>query len=97
MSLFKFNPMKFDTVNAVLEELSSSVHRATEVKILEQLGDLVSKGLLEVEYGPYTLTQDSIHQVSVHQMISLKLKDKEYIESLEAEVKALKLLLKEKL
>lgn len=57
----------------------------TESLLLEQLNDLLSRGLLVVEKTEPVLIQDSTGKVQIHQKINLTLRDKEYIEKLEKE------------
>ena len=74
------------------------VHEAIKQKenlILDQLTELVSRGLLVVEQTNPTLTRtynhsSQQHEVKLAQCIKLKLKDQEYIERLEAENKEYK-------
>ncbi|HRT83956.1 MAG TPA: hypothetical protein P5523_04895 [Bacteroidales bacterium] len=62
------------------------VAEQTESLLLEQLSDLLSRGLLVVEKTEPVLTQDhSTGKVQIHQKINLTLRDKEYIEKLEKE------------
>lgn len=75
---------------AYASEIMADMARQTENLILEQLNDLVSRGLLVVERGPMSLvhSQDK-DKIEVRQSCRLILKDKEYIEKLEAENKLL--------
>ncbi len=56
-----------------------------ENMILEQLSDLVKKGLLVVEETQPVITIDSENNLKVSQSCRLALKDKEYISNLESE------------
>ena len=75
------------------ERMVQQVAEQAEGLILEQLNDLVSRGLLVVELGPLsfysTSNLDGTH-LKVHRTVKLVLKDKEYIETLEAENAKLK-------
>lgn len=78
-----------------LEGLYSPLQREFMEKkqalILEQLGDLVSKGLLVIqEVQPVLVKDDSSNKITLQGAIRLTLRDKEYIEKLEKENKALK-------
>jgi len=63
-----------------------------EQLLLDQLGDLVSKGLLICERGPISMYEDVTRPYSykVSQQVKFVLKDKEYITKLEQENKELK-------
>lgn len=59
--------------------------------ILNQLNDLISRGLLVVEEGTSVLTySEHSSKIELNQSINLKLKDQDYIEQLERENKELK-------
>jgi hypothetical protein len=62
-----------------------------ESLVLEQLSDLVKRGLLVIEQSEPVLVQDLYaDKLVLKQAVRLSLKDKEYIEKLEAENTALK-------
>lgn len=68
-----------------------SFARQKESVILEQLNDLISRDLLVVQEGPQSLVRDlESDKITIQQSIRLVLKDKEYIEKLEIENRALK-------
>ena len=72
-------------------DLAFEVAKQTEESILAQLNDFISRGLLEIEMGPITFVSSDISmRVEVRQRVALKLKDKEYIQKLEAENKELR-------
>lgn len=76
-----------------LKVMADEIYKQTEALILEQLNELISRGLLVIEKGPMSLTTyDSHfsnvgdpHKIKVSQTVKLKLKDQEYIERLEKE------------
>ncbi len=76
-----------------INEMASEVAKHTENMILEQLNELISRGLLIVEKGPMSLTTCDSHfsdirdpyKIKVSQIVRLVLKDREYIERLEKE------------
>jgi len=79
--------------NPNVETLSSiiwDVQLKTEENILRQLGDLVKKDLLRIEMHPSILVySENSDSIELKQPITLKLKDQEYIESLEEQIKIL--------
>ncbi len=71
-------------------DLLKTVSKNTEDIMLEQLEDMLKRGVLVVEKSEPVLIQDAQTQkVTVQQKIKLTLKDKEYIERLEGEVRTL--------
>lgn len=66
----------------------ASQHR--ESLILGQLNDFVSRGLIIVESGPMSMVRDQFgpnpNELQIRQTVTLRLKDREYIESLEKKV-----------
>lgn len=90
----KDNPFNFEykpnIMQSLTEELNDQVVKHTENLLLEQLNDFVSRGLIIAEKGPMTMVRDpSNDKIVINQSINLVLKDKEYIESLEKQVKEL--------
>lgn len=80
-----------------MSDLSREVSKHTESLILEQLNDFVSRGLIILEMGPMSFVQEpdystpvKNYRIKIVQTCRLVLKDKEYIESLEKEIKDLK-------
>ena len=69
----------------------NQIMRQKENLILAQLNDFISRGLLVIEQGPMSLVRalDS-DKIELRQEIKLTLKDKEYIQKLEAENAELK-------
>lgn len=78
--------------DANTKDITESIVKNTEIKLLEQLNDFISRGLIEVHYGPSTFFRDpgKGDTVTYSQEVTLVLKDKEYIETLEEENKKLK-------
>jgi len=84
--------MHYDSTENIAREIS----KATEASIMAQLNDFISRGLIIVEHGPMSFTRNPLkdpYKINIEQTVSLKLKDKEYIEKLEAENKRYKDLL----
>lgn len=78
-------------MNESIAEMTREIQKQTENKLLEQLNDFISRGLIEVESTQPVLIQDQWSaKVSVQMSINLRLKDKEYIERLEKENEAFK-------
>lgn len=76
-------PISTDELRNVVESLAYQ----KEKMILEQLGDLVSKGFLVIEQGPLRLAQlQHKDELMVVQDVKLVLKDQEYIKELEEKV-----------
>ena len=81
----KINITNMTTMQSAVQEIS----RAKERLLLEQLGELVSRGLLVVEYGETTLVAEADGSFRLLDTVKLLPKEKEYIEKLEAKVKEL--------
>lgn len=85
----------------MLHDVIADVAKQQENLLLEQLNDLVSRGLLVVESGPISLIEEAdqmfrpneTRRVRLVQTIKLRLKDREYIEQLEKENQEMRLLL----
>jgi hypothetical protein len=71
-------------------EFSEEISKQTESIILGQLNDFVKRGLIVIERQQGTLVMDMENKVTYTQSIRLVLKDKEYIENIEKEIKELK-------
>lgn len=71
-------------------ELATKVAKQTEAAIVEQLQELVSRGLLELQVTQPTFTMNDDGKLHYSQQCRLLLKDQEYIEKLEAENEKLK-------
>lgn len=77
----------------IIDSITRELYRQKDNLILEQLGDLVSKGLLICEEGPMSIYQDMSkpgHHYNLAQEVRFVLKDKEYITKLETENKELR-------
>jgi len=79
-----------DATNKMLQEVITDIAKQQENLILEQLGELITRGLLVVEKTEPVLTggwerDRDKYTVKLEQKIRLVLKDQEYIEKLEAE------------
>ena len=93
-----------DPIQNITKQVINEVSKQQEAIILEQLGDLVTKGLLVIESGPDVITMEPDNYwlyynnpgenpkvtLKLSKAIRLVLKDKEYIEKLELENKDLK-------
>lgn len=85
--------MSFSITSATA--VAQQVAQETESRILQQLNDFVSRNLIRVELGPMTFVRDPATNIlTVEQSVNLRLKDLEYIESLEREVETLRAQLK---
>ena len=80
-------------------DLAAHVAKETENRILEQLNDFISRGLIELQVSQPTFVEkyDAIdgYKVEIRNTVKLVLKDKEYIETLEKRIKAYENLFKE--
>lgn len=75
------------TVNEAINEYLIN----TETNIAQQLNDLVSKGYIEIIYGPGVLTQDATSdKVKITRSVTLKLKSEDYIKELESKLEKYK-------
>lgn len=76
-------------------QLAKEVAKEQERVILDQLNELISRGLLVVESTQPILVQDPYSaKVTVQQSCKLLLKDQEYIQKLETRVEELEHILK---
>jgi len=94
---FKISGSVLKSSNDLRMELAKSVSYKTQEFLLENLKEFVKRDLIAVEYGPMQLSElfdSSGHRYEYCQIISLKLKDQEYIEHLEEENKRLRKRLK---
>jgi hypothetical protein len=82
--------MSFDIKYA--SDLAGEIAKQKEAAILVQLGDLITRGLLVVEYygHPQLFCAEDSSQIIYKQSMRLVLKDKEYIEKLEDENRKMK-------
>ena len=83
-----------ETAQVMLREIA----KQKETIIMEQLVELTSRGLLVIEQTEPVLVETQVPgerfpKIELKQLVKLKLKDQEYIESLEARVKELEDLL----
>lgn len=76
----------------MLTEVMKDLNQQTEDMILEQLGMLVSRGLLVIEKGPMTIVEayrpafgPDPMKLEMRQSVRIVLKDQEYIKKLEDE------------
>lgn len=84
--MISFNVKTMSNMSDMANELSASIAKDVQNEILSQLNYLVSRGLLEVEYGPLVMTQDpTSNSLNVSKSVNLVLKEKEYIDKLELE------------
>lgn len=76
--------------SGLVKEIWTELARQTEGFIGEQLADFVSRGLIVLESEHPVLVRDSdSDKYVVRHAVRLKLKDREYIESLERQIKEL--------
>lgn len=83
----------YQNQNQLIDQALRETAKQTELAILAQLNELISRGLLVVETeGPMIVQQMDYmldNKIQVGMRVKLKLKDQEYIERLEAENKEL--------
>jgi len=80
-----------NTIDSLTQKICYDLARQQEAILQEQLGDLVSRGLLVVESTePVLIREPYSDKIKIAQSIKLTLKDKEYILKLEEENKILK-------
>lgn len=83
---------------SALSDVSLAIAKATEKSLLAQLNDFISRGLIVVEYGEHSFVQHyDRNEITYSRSVNLRLKDREYIEELEAENVKLKETLRDKL
>lgn len=80
-----------DHANRTAMEMVKQISAQKEALIMEQLNELISRGLLVVEQTEPVLIEEydpmtNLPRVEFKQSIKLKLKDQEYIEQLERRV-----------
>jgi hypothetical protein len=76
-----------NSTSEIVGEIGNEIARNTEAAILGQLNDLISRGLLIVEHTQPILVHDpDSTKISVRTAVNLRLKDREYIESLERQL-----------
>ena len=79
---------------SMASELAKKVAEAQEKEIMSQLNEFISRNAIVVESIGPVLVQDHFsnnpHEVKVQTAIRLKLKDQDYIEELEKEIKYLR-------
>jgi hypothetical protein len=85
---FTNTPLNLTSAANMATEIADKVAKATEQSILQQLNDFISRGLIEVQQTvPQFVRSFDSDVVEIRQSVTLVLKDKEYIEKLEAKVK----------
>jgi hypothetical protein len=83
--------MSYTTIEQVTASLARKVSEQTEISIMSQLNDFISRGLIEIKKGPSSFVQHIDRaDVEYRQTVELVLKDKQYIEQLEDENKKLR-------
>ncbi len=81
-------------MSQMVSEVSTEIARHQEARILEQLNDFVSRGLIKIEFGPTQFFRDQFSdKIQISQSVNLRLKDREYVEALEKEVAELRSLI----
>jgi hypothetical protein len=74
-----------------VRRLSDSVHTGIEQNVIRQLNDFIKRDLIVLQMGPMTMVRcENTDEIEVRQSVELLLKDREYIEKLEAEIETLK-------
>ena len=68
-------------------ELTNEVSKKTQYKILEQLNDLIERGILVLKTGPGALVRsENTNTIEYRQLIELELYNEEYVKDLEEKV-----------
>lgn len=81
----------FSSPNSLVAEVSREAAKQTESLIMEQLNELISRGLLVIEMTkPMIVHDQNTAKICLHQGVRLLLKDQEYVEKLENENRAMK-------
>lgn len=84
------------TTDSLVNKVTKDLLKQKENLLMEQLNDFVSRGLIVIEEtAPSFIKEDDLldpssYKITLRQTVRLVLKDKEYIEKLEAENKELK-------
>ena len=79
------------SVESMLAKVQTDLARQQDALLMTQLNELVSRGLLVIEKTQPTFVQSiNSDAVEIRQQIRLVLKDQEYIQKLEQEVKELR-------
>lgn len=81
-----------NSMQDAVQELTRQINQQTEASLQEQLGWLIDRKILLVEYGPAALFEDNMspHRYRYARTVKLAVRDKEYIEKLEEEILVLK-------
>ncbi len=78
-------------LSGTIKELWPELIQGTETTILAQLNDFISRGVLVVESTlPVLVREEHSEKITVKVGVTLKLKDREYIESLERQLTELR-------
>lgn len=87
---FKSASFHYGSVESTALSIAKAVSKATEETIMQQLNEFVSRGLIVVEEMPHQFIREpGSDTLTFRTQARLHLKDKEYIESLEAKIKEL--------
>ena len=71
-------------------EIAKQAAESAEKSLMKQMNELIGRDLLAIEVGDTMLIHEPFsNKVELRRPVTLKLKDLEYIESLEAKVKSL--------
>lgn len=84
--MINFKNLEINT-HTLASEVANEAAKKTEGLILAQISDFVKRGLIELELGPMTMvtSDNDPYKIEMRQKVALRLKDKEYIEKIEAE------------
>jgi len=85
-SSFSISPLHLtaDYASKLVTDIAEKSAKARENVILAQLNDFISRGLIEIETSDFVLVQkENEPELEIRQTVSLKLKDKEYVQRLE--------------
>ncbi len=85
-----FVPNMNSPMDSQISQILAEVAKNTEESILSQLNDFISRGLISVERtSPLLVQSQHSTQLELKYSVHLRLKDAEYIESLERQNKEL--------
>lgn len=74
-----------------MSDIARQLEEQAEASLMKQLNWFIERDLILIKRGETILTKDNYsNKIKLSSMVELELKDKEYIESLELEVKQLK-------
>lgn len=77
--------------NSLVSKVAEELNKNTENAVLEELNELVSRGILVLHRGPTVVVQDPFsNKIEIRQKVRVVLSNQEYVERLESENKKMK-------